>query len=54
MVKPDTIEDLKELVASRLDVPEFLDIIGYSMWELVEALEDEIREHFDELTEACG
>jgi len=54
MVKPDTVEDLKELVASRLDVAEFLDVIGYTMYELVEALEDEIRDNWDDLIKACG
>lgn len=46
--------DLKELVAAKLDVHEFLDIIGYSMWELVDALEEEIVENAVELERACG
>lgn len=46
-------EELKDLIASRLDVTEFLDIIGFSMYDLVEALESEIDAHFEELLEAC-
>lgn len=53
MTKPP-IDDLKELVAARLDIDEFLDIIGYTLYELVEALEEEINEHWDELVRACG
>lgn len=54
MVKPDTVEDLKELIASRLDPLEFLDLLGYSMWELVEKFDDEIKDNFEELVKACG
>lgn len=46
-------EELKDLIASRLDVSEFLDIIGYTMYDLVEALGDEIDTHFEELLDAC-
>ena len=49
-----TTEDLKELVAAKLDPIEFLDIINFSMWELVEKLEEEIAEHSEELERACG
>ena len=46
------IDDLKLLIASKLDVVEFLDILGYSMYDLVEALEDEIFENQTELSKA--
>lgn len=49
-----TVEDLKEQVAAKLDVAEFLDIIDFTMYELVEALQGELEEHFDELVRACG
>jgi hypothetical protein len=47
-------EDIKFLIASRLDVNEFLDILGWTMFDLVEELDDAIEEHFEELLEACG
>jgi hypothetical protein len=56
-MRPTTtkIEDIKFLIASRLDVAEFLDILGWSMFELVEELDDSVFEdRFDELMEACG
>lgn len=46
------IEELKTLIASRLDVTEFLDIIGYDLYDLVEALEDEIVDYQEELSKA--
>lgn len=49
-----TKEDLKELVAVKLDILELMDILDLSMWELVEALDEEIGEHFEELVKACG
>jgi hypothetical protein len=47
------LEDLKLLIASKLDVAEFLDILGFEMFDLVEALEDEIIENKIELMKAC-
>lgn len=54
-MRPTTMEiqDLKDLIASRLDVEEFLDIIGFTIYELVDALEEPIEEHFEELVKAC-
>lgn len=56
MVRPTTTktEDIKYLIASRLDVTEFMDILGWTMFDLVEKLDEEIEEHFDEFMEACG
>ena len=53
-MKPTTMEvqDLQYLVASRLDVAEFLDIIGFDMHMLVEALHENVEEHFEELLKA--
>lgn len=48
-----TLDELKDLIASKLDVAEFLDILGWTMFDLVEALEDEIRENKAELMKAC-
>lgn len=47
------LDDLKLLIASKLDVAEFLDIIGYTMFDLVEVLTDEINENKQELERAC-
>jgi hypothetical protein len=48
-----TIDELKLLIATKLDVTEFLDLIGYDMFDLVEALSDEIEENYQELVRAC-
>lgn len=55
-MRPTTmdIQDLKTLIASRLDVEEFLDLIGWTMFDLVDALEEVIDENFEELLEACN
>lgn len=47
------LEELKLMIASRLDVDEFLDILGFNMYDLVEALEDEVKENYQELLRAC-
>lgn len=54
-MKPTTVSvnDLKDLIATRLDVVEFLDIIGFDMFDLVEALEEVIDEYSEELYAAC-
>ena len=55
-MKPTTMElqDLQHLIASRLDITEFLDIIGYSMYDVVEKFPEEIEEHFEELLKAVN
>jgi len=47
-----SLETLKEQIAAELDVNEFLDIIGYTMYDLVEALSSEVSEFKESLTEA--
>jgi hypothetical protein len=47
------MDNLKELIVAKLDVLEFLDIIGYELADLVEVLEDEIEENKTELERAC-
>lgn len=51
--KSYTYDDLKDLIIAKLDVLEFLDIIGYELADLVEVLEDEIEENQQELIRAC-
>jgi hypothetical protein len=49
-----SIDDLKVLIGSKLDVMEFLDIVGYDLCDLVEIMEDEIEEHWTQLLDACS
>lgn len=56
-MRPTTteVQELKFLIASRLDVAEFLDILGWTMFDLVERISDEVFEDsFEELMDACG
>ena len=46
-------DELKELISHKLDVIEFLDIIGYELADLVDILEDEIEEHREDFVSAC-
>lgn len=55
-IRPTTteVQDIKFLIASRLDVEEFLDILGWTMYELVEELNDDVfEEKFEDLLKAC-
>jgi len=47
------LQELKILIPAKLDVTEFLDIIGYELADLVEVLEEEIEEHQAQLSAAC-
>lgn len=47
------IKELKELVSRCLEIDELLDILGLDMFDLVDILENEIRECGDELEAAC-
>jgi hypothetical protein len=46
------IQDLKDMIASKLDVIEFLDILGFTMYDLVDVLEPVIKENEPELLRA--
>jgi hypothetical protein len=48
-----TLDELKLLIASQLDVAEFLDVLGFDMFDLVEVLEEQIDENFQALRKAC-
>lgn len=54
-MRPTTteVQELKLLIASRLDADEFLDIIGWTMYDLVEELGEVIEQNFEELLGAC-
>jgi len=38
-------EELKELITAKLDVTEFLDILGYDLYDIIDKFEEEIHEH---------
>jgi DNA-binding ferritin-like protein (Dps family) len=46
-------DELKLLIAAKLDVTDFLDIIGYDLADLLEVLGDEIEENYTRLMAAC-
>jgi hypothetical protein len=48
------LDELKTLIIHKLDVDEFLDIIGYDLSDLVEVLTDEITENYSTLLSACS
>ena len=47
------IEELKLLIVAKLDVTDFLDILGLELVDLVDKLEEEIEEQHTELIRAC-
>lgn len=48
----DDFIELKELIAAELTTDQIMDILGWTTYELVEALSDVIREHEDDFREA--
>ena len=48
------LDELKTLIIHKLDVDEFLDIIGYELSDLVDVLTDEITENYATLLSACS
>lgn len=46
-------DDLKDLIAHKLDVLEFLDILGMDMCDIIDKFNDEIEEYKQELRQAC-
>jgi hypothetical protein len=56
-MRPTTteVQELKDLIGSRLDVTEFLDALGWTLYDLVDNMPTEIlEEHFEDLLDACG
>ena len=53
-MRTDELQDLKERIAKQLDVTQFLDLLGYTMFDLVEELEDVINENADVFEEALN
>ncbi|HRV18797.1 MAG TPA: hypothetical protein P5317_12405 [Myxococcota bacterium] len=48
----NSFEELKDLIAAELSVEEILDILGWETMELVDALEDYIKEQEDDFKDA--
>jgi len=46
------LEELKQLIASTLDVTDFLDILGLDLVDILDKFDDEINENFLELQQA--
>ncbi len=50
----EDIDELKALIVAKLDVMEFLDILGMDVSDLVEILEEEIEENYSAFRRACN
>jgi len=46
-------KELLDLIAAKLSLEEILDILGWTTFELVEAIQDDIEELEDEFRDAC-
>lgn len=46
-------DELYDLIAAKLDVVEFLDILGMELPDILEKFEEEIEEYREELVAAC-
>jgi NTP pyrophosphatase (non-canonical NTP hydrolase) len=49
----DDIEELKTLIVHKLDVVEFLDILGLELVDILDKFEDEIEKDHAQLVRAC-
>lgn len=47
------VDELKDLIVAKLDVTEFLDILGYDLADIIDKFEEEIEEYEQELFSAC-
>ena len=48
VMRADELEDLCSRIAKQLDVYEFLDVLGFTMEDLVVSLRNEINEHSED------
>jgi len=46
--------ELKDLIIAKLDVTEFLDILGYELSDIIDKFEEEIENNQQELISACN
>lgn len=47
------LPELKDLIAARLSVEEIFDILGWNMFDFVEAIESYIEDEHEAFEEAC-
>ena len=47
------MDELKDLIAAKLDVTQFLDILGYELPDILDKFEEEINGLARELEAAC-
>ena len=47
-------DELKDLIIAKLDVSEFLDILGYELSDIIDKFGDELEDHKQELISACS
>jgi len=47
------VDELKDLIVAKLDVTEFLDIMGYDLADIIDKFQDEIEEYHEEYVSAC-
>ncbi len=48
----ETLDELKALIASNLDVTDFLDILGYELVDILDKFDEEIEEHIVTIQQA--
>lgn len=46
-------DDLKHLITAKLDVLEFLDILGLDLYDIIDKFEEEIENEKERLLDAC-
>jgi hypothetical protein len=46
-------DDLKDAIGAKLDVLEFLDILGLELVDILDKFDEEIQENKEELKRAC-
>lgn len=52
--RPTNLDELRLLIAKRLDIFEFLDTLQWDFLELLERIDDEVFDEFyEELLQAC-
>ncbi len=52
IMKMSEIDDIKVEIANKMDVYEFLDVLDFTMLDLVEALEEQIQDKLEDFIEA--
>jgi len=48
------VDELKDLIVAKLDVTEFLDILGYELSDIIDKFEEELENNQQELISACS